>query len=341
WMMWNWLVSALAAGATVVTYDGSPTHPTHQQLFDIAERERVNLLGLSAKFIDGLVSNEVDVSGYHDLTNLRTICSTGSPLSPHGFAYVYDSIKRDVHLASISGGTDLCACFIGGVPTLPVYSGEIQAPALGMAVEFFAEDGHPLVAGDGPGELVCTRPFPSQPLGFWNDEPFGPNGPKYRATYYERFPGVWAHGDFASWTVHGGAIIHGRSDATLNPGGVRIGTADIYRVVDAMPEVAESMAFGQTVDNDVRIVLAVRLAEGLSLDADLVARIKSTIRAALSPRHVPAIVVAVADLPRTFSGKLVEIAVTDAVNGRVVRNRDSIANPDALDAIAASVAAAG
>lgn len=334
WMMWNWLVSVLATGATVVTYDGSPMFPTQDQLFDIAANEGLTLLGVSAKYIDSLAANHVDVSGNHDLSALRTICSTGSPLSPHGFEYVYGSIKHDVHLASISGGTDLCACFVAGVPTLPVYSGEIQAAALGMAVQFFDDGGAALGPGDGAGELVCTQPFPSQPLGLWNDEPFGPDGPRYQATYYERFPGVWAHGDFASWTVHGGVVIHGRSDATLNPGGVRIGTADIYRVVDAMPEVVESIAFGQQSGNDVRIVLAVRLTDGVVLDDTLTALIKSRIRAALSPRHVPAVIVAVADLPKTFSGKLVEIAVTDAVNGRIVRNRDSIANPEAVDAIA-------
>ena len=345
WMMWNWLASLLATGATVVAYDGSPMHPSQHRLFEIAEAEGITLLGVSAKFIDGLAQNELDIAGAHDLSALRTICSTGSPLSPRGFDHVYAHVKPDVHLASISGGTDLCGCFVGGVPTLPVYSGEIQSAALGMAVEFVDEQGAPLDAGEGAGELVCTLPFPSQPLGLWGDEPFGPRGPKYLATYYERFPGTWAHGDFASWTRHEahpdvrGAVIHGRSDATLNPGGVRIGTADIYRVVDAFPEVAESIAFGQQVDSDVRIVLAVRLADGAEYSGDLVAGMKARIRTALSPRHVPAVIVAVDDLPRTFSGKLVELAVADAVNGRAVRNRGSIANPAALDAIVAAVAA--
>jgi acetoacetyl-CoA synthetase len=335
WMMWNWLASLLATGATVVVYDGSPMHPTKHHLFEIAAAEDISLLGVSAKFIDSLATDELDIGSVHDLGALRTICSTGSPLSPRGFEYVYRSIKADVHLASISGGTDLCGCFVGGVPTMPVHSGEIQAPALGMAVQFFDESGRPITEPGVAGELVCTRPFPSQPLGFWGDEPFGADGPKYRAAYYERFPGVWAHGDFASWTVNGGVIIHGRSDATLNPGGVRIGTADIYRVVEAMPEVTESIAFAQQVDSDVRIVLAVRLADETVLDDALVSLIKTRIRSALSPRHVPGVIVAVADLPRTFSGKLVELAVADAVNGRVVRNRDSIANPQALDALAA------
>ncbi|MCU1394503.1 MAG: acetoacetyl-CoA synthetase [Ilumatobacteraceae bacterium] len=338
WMMWNWLVSMLATGATVVLYDGSPMHPTQHHVFEIAEAEGLTLLGVSAKFIDSVAQNDLDIAGSHDLSALRTICSTGSPLSPRGFEYVYSRVAADVHLASISGGTDLCGCFVGGVPTLPVHTGEIQARALGMAVEFVDETGRPLGPGDGAGELVCTRPFPSQPLGFWGDEPFGPRGPAYLATYYERFPGMWAHGDFASWIGHDpvdGVVIHGRSDATLNPGGVRIGTADIYGVVDALPEVVESIAFGQQVDHDVRIALVVRLADGAVLDDALVASIKSTIRSRLSPRHVPAVIVAAADLPRTFSGKLVELAVADIVNGRTVRNRGAIANPEALDAIAA------
>ncbi|MEO7398607.1 MAG: acetoacetate--CoA ligase, partial [Ilumatobacteraceae bacterium] len=335
WMMWNWLVSVLATGATVITYDGSPMHPTKSHLFEIAAAEGVTLLGVSAKYIDAIAASDLDVAGAHDLSRLRTICSTGSPLSVHGFEFVYRRVKRDVHLASISGGTDLCGCFVGGVPTLPVHAGEIQAPMLGMAVQFVDENGVALAVGDGAGELVCTRPFPSQPLGLWNDEPFGPGGPAYLATYYTRFPGVWAHGDFASWTDHGGVVIHGRSDATLNPGGVRIGTADIYGVVDPMPEIAESIVFGQQRANDVRIVMAVKLAEGVELDDALVTRLKSTIRVSLSPRHVPAVIIAVADLPRTFSGKLVELAVTDAVNGRAVRNSASIANPEAVDAIAA------
>jgi acetoacetyl-CoA synthetase len=264
---------------------------------------------------------------------LRTICSTSSPLSPDSFRYVYEHVKHDVHLASISGGTDLVGCFVAGDPTGPVWAGEIQRPALGMAVDVWSEDGRPLPAG--AGELVCTAPFPSMPLGFWDDGPLGTVGPRYRAAYFERFPGVWAHGDFASWTEHGGLVIHGRSDATLNPGGVRIGTADIYRVVEQQPDVLEALVFGQQWEGDVRIVLAVRLRPGVALDDALTDRIKADIRQALSPRHVPAVVVAVDDLPRTRSGKLVELAVADAVNGRAVRNREAIANPDAIDAIAA------
>ena len=335
WMMWNWLASVLATGATVVTYDGSPTYPTRDRLFEMADVERVTLLGVSAKFIDGLAGNDEQVAAKHDLASLRTMCSTGSPLSSHGFEYVYRSIKQDVHLASISGGTDLCGCFVAGVPTLAVRAGEIQAPALAMAVAFVDDVGTPITAPNVAGELVCTQPFPSQPLGFWNDQPFGAAGPRYRATYYDRFPGMWAHGDFASWTPGGGVIIHGRSDATLNPAGVRIGTSDIYGVVDALEAVAESLAFGQDRDGDVRIVLAIRLHPGFELDDALAMSIRTAIRSQLSPRHVPAVVLAVTDLPRTFSGKLVEMAVADAANGRPVRNRDSIANPEALDAIAA------
>jgi acetoacetyl-CoA synthetase len=333
WMMWNWLVSALASGASVVTYDGSPFAPSPTHLFDLVDEEGVTLLGVSAKFVDAVAKEGLEPVATHGLGSLRTICSTGSPLSPDGFRYVYEHVKHDVHLASISGGTDLVGCFVAGDPTGPVWAGEIQRPALGMAVDVWSEDGRPLPAG--AGELVCAAPFPSMPLGFWDDGPLGTVGPRYRAAYFERFPGVWAHGDFASWTEHGGLVIHGRSDATLNPGGVRIGTADIYRVVEQQPDVLEALVFGQQWEGDVRIVLAVRLRPGVALDDALTGRIKADIRQALSPRHVPAVVVAVDDLPRTRSGKLVELAVADAVNGRAVRNREAIANPDAIDAIAA------
>jgi len=256
---------------------------------------------------------------------MRTIASTGSPLAPESFDFVYDAIKRDVHLASISGGTDIVSCFVLGVPTEPVWRGEIQGPGLGLAVDVFDEDGQPLTVGKG--ELVCKRPFPSMPLGFWND----PDGSRYRAAYFERFPGVWHHGDFAEWTAHGGMIIHGRSDATLNPGGVRIGTAEIYRQVEQIPEVVEALAIGQDWQGDVRIVLFVRLAGGVKLDDDLIQRIKSRIRSGASPRHVPARVVAVADIPRTKSGKIVEIAVRNIVHRRPVKNQEALANPEALD----------
>jgi acetoacetyl-CoA synthetase len=332
WMMWNWLVSTLASGATAVLFDGSPFHPGPDALFDVAGAERLSLLGVSAKFVDSVGKAGLVPADTHDLEPLRTICSTGSPLAPESFRVVYERVKRDVHLASISGGTDLCGCLVGGDPTAPVYAGEIQRPALGMAVDVAADDGSSLRDRPGvAGELVCRAPFPSMPLGFWGDD----DDTRYHAAYYERFPGIWAHGDYASWTDHGGFVIHGRSDATLNPGGVRIGTAEIYRVVEAMPEVVEALTFGQLWDGDVRIVLLVRLADGVTLDDDLVADIRARVRRACSPRHTPAIVAQVDDLPRTRSNKLVELAVADAVHGRPVRNTEAIANPEAIDAIVA------
>ena len=259
WMMFNWLTSTLASGATAVLYDGSPFHPSPDALFDVADAEQLTLLGLSAKFIDSVGKAGIEPIATHGLDALRTICSTGSPLSSDGFRVVYERVKRDVHLASIAGGTDLCGCLVGGDPTGPVYAGEIQQPALGLAVDVAAEDGSSLRASPGvAGELVCREPFPSMPLGFWGDTA----GERYHAAYFERFPEVWAHGDYASWTEHGGVVIHGRSDATLNPGGVRIGTAEIYRVVESLPEVLESLAFGQQWDGDVRIVLLVHLVDG-------------------------------------------------------------------------------
>ena len=341
WMMWNWLVSVLASGATAVLYDGAPTAPNPDRLFDIVDSEKVTLLGVSAKYIDSVRKLKLAPMQTHRLSELRTLCSTGSPLSPEGFDWVYESVKEDVHLASISGGTDLCGCFVGGDPTRPVWRGEIQGPMLGMAVDVLDESrsslrNQPLT----PGELVCTVPFPSMPLGFWGDGAPGlPNpstpGPKFRAAYFERFAGVWAQGDFASWTSHGGLIIHGRSDTTLNPGGVRIGTAEIYRVVEQIPEVLESCVFGQEWDNDIRVVLLVRLAAGATLTDELVGDIKRRIRGACTPRHVPALVLEVKDLPRTRSNKLVELALADAVNGRKVRNSEAIANPECIDEIAA------
>ena len=325
WMMWNWLVSGLASGATLLTFDGSPFHPSPATLFAYAEDERATFFGTSAKFIDAVKKADYRPADRHDLSRLRTIASTGSPLAPESFDFVYDAIKRDVHLASISGGTDIVSCFVLGVPTEPVWRGEIQGPGLGMAVDVYDEDGRPLATGKG--ELVCTRAFPSMPIGFWND----PDGAKYRAAYFERFPGIWCHGDFAEWTAHGGLVIHGRSDATLNPGGVRIGTGEIYRQVEQIPEVVEALCIGQDWQGDVRIVLFVRLKDGVALDEALVARIKATIRAGASPRHVPARVVAVADIPRTKSGKIVELAVRDVVHGRPVRNVGALANPEALD----------
>ena len=340
WMMWNWLVSTLASGATAVLYDGSPTAPTASRLFDLVDQEQVTLLGVSAKYVDSVRKMDLQPVSSHSLASLRTICSTGSPLSPEGFEWVYRSVKPDVHLASISGGTDLCGCFVGGDPTRPVWTGEIQGPMLGMAVDVFDESrttmhDRPLT----PGELVCTSPFPSMPLGFWSDgidglpDPARP-GPKFLGAYFERFTGIWAQGDFASWTVHDGVVIHGRSDTTLNPGGVRIGTAEIYRVVEQIPEVLESCVFGQEKDNDVRVVLLLRLAPGAELTPRLVDDVKSRIRQACTPRHVPALVLRVNDLPRTRSNKLVELALADAVNGRKVRNSEAIANPECIDEIA-------
>nr|WP_283251187.1 acetoacetate--CoA ligase [Rhabdothermincola salaria] len=341
WMMWNWQVGSLASGVTPVCFDGSPFHPSPTALFDLVDAEGVTLLGVSAKYIDALRTQGVRPADTHGLSSLRTVCSTGSPLSPEGFAHVYGAVKADVHLASIAGGTDLLGCFLAGDPTSPVYAGELQRPALGMAVDAYDEHGRSLADRPGvPGELVCTAPFPSVPLGFWADgtdaapDPATP-GPRFRAAYFEGFDGVWTHGDFASWTEHGGMVIHGRSDATLNPGGVRIGTAEIYRAVEGAEGVVEALVFGQQVGDDMRIVLLVRLHPGLVLDDDLRTDLRARIRRACTPRHVPAVVAQVDDLPRTRSDKLVELAVADAVNGRPVRNTEALANPEAIDAIVA------
>jgi acetoacetyl-CoA synthetase len=325
WMMWNWLVSGLAAGATLLLYDGSPLAAGGTILFDYADAEGMTHFGTSAKFIDAAAKAGLEPRHTHRLGALRMILSTGSPLGPEGFDYVYRSVKDDVCLASISGGTDIIGCFVLGNPTLPVWRGEIQCRALGMAVEVFDDAGQ-AVRG-AKGELVCTRPFPSMPVGFWND----PDGRKYRAAYFERFPNVWCHGDFAELTAHDGVIIHGRSDAVLNPGGVRIGTAEIYRQVEQLHEVVESLVIGQNWHNDVRIVLFVRLRDGLRLDEALVSRIKEKIRSSTTPRHVPAKVVQVRDIPRTRSGKLVELAVRNVVHGEPVRNVEALANPEALE----------
>jgi acetoacetyl-CoA synthetase len=294
-------------------------------LFDYLQQERINIFGTSAKYIDAAHKAGLDPAKTHDLSEMRLMTSTGSSLAPESFEYVYRSVKSDVHLASISGGTDIVSCFVGGDPTLPVWKGEIQAAGLGMDVDVWSEDGQPLPSGRG--ELVCLKPFPSMPVMFWND----PDGKKYRAAYFERFPGIWHHGDFAERTSHGGFIIHGRSDATLNPQGVRIGTAEIYAQVEQIPEIVESIAIGQEWDGDVRIVLFVRLREGVTLDSALVDKIKQKIREGASPRHVPAKVLAVGDIPRTRSGKITEIAVRDVVHGRAVKNTEALANPEALE----------
>ncbi|MBB4304970.1 acetoacetyl-CoA synthetase [Rhodobium orientis] len=325
WMMWNWLASALASEATLLLYDGSPFYPDGNVLFDFARDEKMTLFGTSAKFIDAVKKAGLRPRDTHELPALRVMTSTGSPLAPESFDFVYDAIKPDLHLASISGGTDIVACFVGGVPIKPVFKGEIQGPTLGMATDVWSEDGTP-VKGE-KGELVCTAPFPSMPIMFWND----PEGEKYHAAYFERFPGVWCHGDFAEWTSHGGMIIHGRSDATLNPGGVRIGTAEIYNVVEQIPEVVEALAIGQTWEDDVRVVLFVRLRDDMELTEELTKTIKTKIRQGASPRHVPAKVVAVEDIPRTKSGKITELAVRDVVHGREVKNKEALANPSALE----------
>jgi acetoacetyl-CoA synthetase len=325
WMMWNWLVSGLASGATLMLYDGSPFHPSGNALFDFARDERFTFFGTSAKFIDACAKAGVAPAETHDLSALRTIASTGSPLLPEGFDYIYAKVKRDVCLSSISGGTDIISCFVLGNPIGPVWCGEIQARGLGMKVEVWNDEGKP-VTGE-KGELVCAAPFPSMPVGFWND----PDGRKYRAAYFERFPGVWCHGDYAELTRHEGMIIYGRSDATLNPGGVRIGTAEIYRQVEQLREIEEAIVIGQDWEGDVRIVLFVKLRAGLTLDEALAQRIKSRIRANTTPRHVPGKIVQVADIPRTKSGKIVELAVRDVVHGRPIKNREALANPEALE----------
>jgi acetoacetyl-CoA synthetase len=325
WMMWNWLASGLAVGATVVLYDGSPLEPTPQVLFDLIDRERITIFGTSPRFLTAVQKAALVPRESHDLTSLRTLLSTGSPLNGENFDYVYASIKSDVRLSSISGGTDLCGCFAAGNATAPVYRGELQCRVLGMNALVYDGDGRPVFRQQG--ELVCASPFPSLPLRFWND----PDGSKYRQAYFERFPGVWCHGDWAEITEHDGLVIYGRSDAVLNPGGVRIGTAEIYRQVEQLPEVVESVVIGQPWQGDVRVVLFVRLRDGLLLDDHLTDRIKHQIRANATPRHVPAKIVQVADIPRTRSGKVVELAVRDVVQGVAARNIEALANPAALD----------
>lgn len=326
WMMWNWLVAGLAAGATLVLYDGSPMHPGPAALWDLAAEEGVTVFGTSAKFIDACRKAGLAPAESHDLSALRAILSTGSPLVAESFDYVYESVAPAAQLASISGGTDIVSCFMLGVPTIPVRRGEIQGPGLGMAVEIWDADGSS-VTGQ-PGELVCTAPAPSMPVCFWDDA----DGAKYRAAYFEKLPGVWRHGDWVEATEHGGYVIYGRSDATLNPGGVRIGTAEIYRQVEQMEEVEEGIVVGQdTGDGDMRVVLFVRLAGGLVLDEELEKAIRARIRAQATPRHVPAVIAQVADIPRTRSGKISEIAVREVIHGRPVTNTEALANPAALD----------
>jgi acetoacetyl-CoA synthetase len=324
WMMWNWLVSSLAAGATVVLYDGAPLVP-RDILWDMAERERVTVFGTSAKYLALAEKEGLEPGSTHDLAALRAILSTGSPLAGQSYDYVYRAIKREVHLASISGGTDIVSCFALGNPIGPVWRGELQTRGLGMSVEIFDPAGHPVIEQEG--ELVCTRPFPCMPVTFWQD----PDGKKYRSAYFDHFPGVWRHGDWARITQHDGLVILGRSDATLNPGGVRIGTAEIYRQVEHLPEVVESLVIGQEWQGDVRVVLFVRLREGLVLDQALIERIRKRVRDHATPHHVPRKILQVADIPRTISGKITELAVRDVVHGRPVANVDALANPRALE----------
>ena len=326
WMMWNWLATGLAAEATLVLYDGSPFQPDERVLFDLADAERVTVFGCSAKYLDAVRKSGLEPRRTHDLSSVDTILSTGSVLAPESFDFVYEGIKRDVLLSSISGGTDIAGCFVAGSPTLPVWRGEGQCLALGMAVEVFDDAGSSLPPGE-KGELVCTRAFPSMPVAFWND----PDGRRYRASYFERFPGIWHHGDWVELTPHGGMILYGRSDAVLNPGGVRIGTAEIYRPVEQLDEIVEALAIGQDWEHDVRVVLFVRLRPGVALDPALEAKIRGAIRQHATPRHVPARIVAVDDIPRTKSGKIVELAVRDVVHGRAVKNLETLANPEALE----------
>ena len=325
WMMWNWQISGLASGATLLLYEGNPAHPSPDVLWDFCERERMSVFGTSAKYLQATAKAGARPRETHDLSRLRLILSTGSPLAPESFDYVYRDVKADVQLSSISGGTDIVSCFALGNPALPVRRGELQSRGLGMAVEVFGDDGRPLPAGE-TGELVCVRPFPSMPVGFWND----PDGAKYRAAYFDAFDNVWRHGDWSVLAESGGMAIHGRSDAALNPGGVRIGTAEIYRRVERFDDVLESLCIGQDWEDDTRVVLFVVPREGRELTDELAAAIRRDLRANASPRHVPARIVAVADIPRTRSGKISELAVRDVVHGRPVKNTEALANPEAL-----------
>jgi acetoacetyl-CoA synthetase len=325
WMMWNWLASGLASGAELVLYDGSPLYPKADMLFDLIDQLQINIFGVSAKYIDAIRKSGVLPKQTHNLASLKSILSTGSPLAPEAFDFVYNAIKPDVCLASISGGTDIISCFVLGCPLLPVRRGEIQCRGLAMNVDVYDEKGRPL-SGE-KGELVCKAPFPSMPVGFWND----PDGSQYRAAYFEKYPGIWRHGDYVELTESGGIIIYGRSDAVLNPGGIRIGTAEIYRQVELVDEVLESLVVGGDIDGDCRILLFVILRPGVELSESLKAKIKQQIRQNASPHHVPAEIVQVTDIPRTKSGKIAELAVRDIIHGRPVKNRHALANPESLE----------
>jgi len=324
WMMWNWLVGALSAGATILLFDGFPMYKKDDLLFEFASEEKATLFGVSAKYIDSLMNKEVIPKKNHDLSSLRTICSTGSPLSKDGFKYIYNKIKKDVHLSSISGGTDIISCFVLGNLFQPVYAGEIQNRGLGMDVDIFDEQGSSI--NNKKGELVCKTPFPSMPIKFWNDE----GDEKYKSAYFEKYNNVWHHGDFAKITDNGGFIIFGRSDTTLNPGGVRLGTAEIYNVVEKFDEIQESIAIGQSWKNDIRIILFVVLNSGYNLNDEVKDKIKKTLRSHVSPRHVPSKIIAVSEIPKTKNGKLVELAVKQTVEGDEIKNLEALANPDSL-----------
>jgi acetoacetyl-CoA synthetase len=327
-MMWNWLVSGLGSGATLMLYDGSPFAKGGHILWEYAQAYRCSHFGTSAKYIDGLKKIDLQPRQHYDLSSLRAVFSTGSPLVAESFDWAYQAIKADMNLASISGGTDIVSCFALGCAALPVYRGELQCRGLGMAVEIRNDHGQP-VQGE-KGELVCTKPFPSMPVGFWGDD----SGEKYRKAYFDRFADVWCHGDYAELTAHGGMVIYGRSDAVLNPGGVRIGTAEIYRQVETFPQVLESIVVGQRWQDDERVVLFVKLREGQALDGELTAMIKDKIKNGASPRHVPAKIIAVADIPKTISGKIVELAVKNVIHDEPVNNLSALANPEALQLFA-------
>lgn len=326
WMMWNWLVTGLAAEATLITFDGNPFYPKAPRLLDLIDQEQINIFGTSAKYIDALNNLNVKPRETHSLASLRAILSTGSPLLPENFDYIYRDWKDDVQLASISGGTDICGCFMGGVPTKPVYRSELQGAQLGLYLAILDDEGNELI--NQPGEFVCRNAHMSMPIGFWGDE----DGEKYRSAYFDKYDNMWAHGDFVEKTDHGGYIIHGRSDATLNPGGVRIGTAEIYRQVETIDQIEEAIAVGQDWQGDQRVILFVRLKDGVELDEDLIKLVKTRIRTGATPRHVPAKVIAVADIPRTRSGKISEIAVRDVIHGRKIKNTTALANVECLDA---------
>ena len=324
WMMWNWLVGALSSGATILLFDGFPMYKKDDLLFEYASEEKATLFGISAKYIDALNNKGLVPKNNHDLSNLRTVCSTGSPLSKAGFEYIYNNIKKDVHLSSISGGTDIISCFVLGNLFQPVYTGEIQNRGLGMDVDIFNEKGSSIK--DIKGELVCKKPFPSMPIKFWNDE----GDKKYKSAYFEKYPNVWHHGDFAKITNNGGFVIFGRSDTTLNPGGIRLGTAEIYNVVEKFDEIQESIAIGQSWKNDIRIILFVVLNSGYYLDSKIKEKIKKAIRTDASPRHVPSKIISISEIPKTKNGKLVELAVKQSIEGDTIKNLEALANPDSL-----------